>query len=260
MPEFIETTPDYPSLTSLRDKHVLVLGGGLGIGRQTGLAAAALGARVSVLDHDPDRAKSVAAEVNGLALSGDVTVRAELERCLTEAVEAHGPLHGLADIVGISGSQPLTEITDDDWRRGLDLNLTHVFLALQLASRVMTDGGSMVFVGSVNGVRSSPNQAVYGAAKAGLMNLVATASLELAPSIRVNAVAPGQTATPRVAQRHPEPDYYEKAGLQVPLRRVGQTSDIASTILFFLSDLSSWVTGQTLVVDGGAGRKYQYDL
>jgi NAD(P)-dependent dehydrogenase (short-subunit alcohol dehydrogenase family) len=101
---------------------------------------------------------------------------------------------------------------------------------------------------------------VYGAAKAGLVNLVSTASLELGPDIRVNVVAPGQTATPRVAERHPEPDYYDRAAGQVPLGRVGRTSDIASAILFFLTDLSAWITGQTLVVDGGAGRKFAYNL
>ena len=260
MSEFIEITPDYSEMLSLAGKHVLVLGGGLGIGRQTCLAAAALGANVSVVDYAPERASSVAEEVKRFALQADVTRREDVERFVQSAVEHFGPLHGLADIVGIAGFSPLQSVTDEDWRRGLDINLTHAFLAVQIASRAMTEGGSMVFVSSVNGVRSSPNQIAYGAAKAGLMNLVATASLALAPSIRVNAVAPGQTATPRVAQRHPEPGYYEKAGLQVPLGRVGQTSDIASTILFFLSDLSGWVTGQTLVVDGGAGRKYQYDL
>ncbi|MET0144817.1 MAG: SDR family oxidoreductase, partial [Ilumatobacteraceae bacterium] len=98
----------------------------------------------------------------------------------------------------------------------------------------------------------------YGAAKAGLMNLAGTAALELGPEVRVNVVAPGQTVTPRMAVRHPEPGYYEEKGAVVPLGRVGEPSDIASSILFFLSDLSQWVTGQTLVVDGGSGRLYQY--
>lgn len=260
MTSFIETTPDYPALLSLEGKHVLVLGGGLGIGRQTSIAAASVGANVSVVDNDPDRARAVAKEVNGLALTGDVTSRDDVEEFVAEAVDHFGPLHGLADIVGISDWGPLTEVTDEHWQRGVDLNLKHVFLAVQIASKAMTTGGSMVFVGSISGLRSSPNHGVYGAAKAGLMNLVGTAALELGPAIRVNVVAPGQTATPRVAARHPEPDYYEKAAKQVPLDRVGEPRDIASAILFFLTDLSQWVTGQTLVVDGGAGRKYQYNL
>ncbi|MFD3582414.1 SDR family NAD(P)-dependent oxidoreductase [Streptomyces sp. NPDC058683] len=255
-----ELTPDYRGLIDLKGRHVLVLGGGLGIGRQTCLAAANVGARVSVVDRDPERAAAVADEVDGLALTGDATDRADVERLVAEAVARFGPLHGLADIVGISDNGPLGEVTDELWQRGLDLNLRHVFLALQIGARAMTEGGSMVFVGSVSGLRSAPHHAVYGAAKAGLVNLVSTASLELGPDIRVNVVAPGQTATPRVAERHPEPDYYDKAAAQVPLGRVGRTSDIASAILFFLTDLSAWITGQTLVVDGGAGRKFAYHL
>lgn len=255
---FTELTPDYQGLLDLKGRHVLVLGGGQGIGRQTCVAAASVGAHVSVVDADPVRAEAVAEEVGGLALVGQVTDRGEVERLVAEAVARFGPLHGLADIVGLSENGPLLEVTDERWQRGLDLNLRHVLLALQIGARAMTEGGSMVFVGSVSGLRSAPGHAVYGAAKAGLANLVSTAALELSPAIRVNSVAPGQTATPRVAERHPEPDYYEKAGARVPLGRVGATSDTASAILFFLTDLSRWITGQTLVVDGGMGRNFPY--
>lgn len=260
MAGFTETTPDYPNLLSLRGKHVLVLGGGLGIGRQTCVAAASVGAHVTVVDNDADRARAVAAEVGGLALVGDATDRPDVERIITSAVERYGPLHGLADIIGISTWGRVDTLTDDDWQRDLDLNLRHVFLALQLGSKAMTAGGSIVLVGSISGLRSAPNHAAYGAAKAAVSNLASTAAIELGPDIRVNVVAPGQTATPRVAQRHPEPEYYEKQALQVPLGRVGESRDIASAILFFLTDLSSWITGQTLVVDGGAGRKFAYSL
>ncbi|MFG2943463.1 SDR family NAD(P)-dependent oxidoreductase [Streptomyces sp. NPDC048282] len=253
-----ELTPDYRELLDLTGRHVLVLGGGLGIGRQTCLAAASVGARVSVADADEARAKAVAEEVGGLALTGDATVRADVERIFAEAVRRFGPVHGLADIIGIADNGPLSEVSDELWQRGLDLNLRHAFLALQVGAKAMEEGGSMVFVGSVSGLRSAPGHAVYGAAKAALSNLVSTACLELGPDIRVNVVAPGQTATPRIAERHPEPDYYERAGARVPLGRVGSTSDIASAILFFLSGLSGWITGQTLVVDGGTGRKFAY--
>lgn len=260
MTQFVEVTPDYRSLLSLMDRHVIVLGGGMGIGRQTSLGAAALGANVTVVDTDPDRAAAVAREAGGLALTADITQREDLARVIAASVERFGPLHGLADIVGISEFGPLNDVDDEGFRRGIDLNLTHAFLALQLGSRAMTEGGSLVFVASVSGLRSAPNHGIYGAAKAGLMNLVGTAAVELGPAVRINAVAPGQTATPRVSQRHPEPDYYDRAARGVPLGRVGQPGDIASAIMFFLSDLSSWVSGQTLVVDGGAGRKYQYSL
>ncbi|MFK0287475.1 SDR family NAD(P)-dependent oxidoreductase [Streptomyces sp. NPDC090499] len=253
-----ELTPDYRGLIDLTGRHVLVLGGGLGIGRQTCLAAAGVGAKVSVVDADRKRAEAVAEEVGGLALTGDATVRADVERIFGDAVERFGPVHGIADIIGIADNGPLGDVTDELWQRGLDLNLRHAFLALQIGAKAMPEGGAMVFVGSVSGLRSAPGHAVYGVAKAGLSNLVSTACLELGPGIRANVVAPGQTATPRIAERHPEPGYYERAGARVPLGRVGATSDIASAILFFLTDLSAWITGQTLVVDGGTGRKFAY--
>ncbi|MFF3567584.1 SDR family NAD(P)-dependent oxidoreductase [Nocardia jiangxiensis] len=258
MSTFIDTTPDYSSLLSLAGRHVLVLGGGLGIGRQTSHAAASLGAKVSVVDTDPERAAAVAEEVGGLAITGDATDRADVERIFAEAIAAFGPLHGLADIIGISDSGPLAQTDDETWQRTLDLNLRHVFLAVQVGSKAMTEGGSMVFVGSISGTRSAPNHGVYGAAKAGVVNLARSAALELGPGIRVNVVAPGQIRTPRVAARHPEPDYYDQVGKLVPLGRVGEPHDIASAIAFFLSDLSQWITGQTLVVDGGTGRKFPY--
>lgn len=255
-----EVTPDYANLLKLEGRHVLVLGGGLGIGRQTALGARELGAHVTIVDNDASRAESVAAEVDGLALSGDATDRASMEQMFSAAVERFGPIHGIADIIGMSTWGRVDELTDEDWQRDLDLNLRHVYLALQIGSKAMAERGSIVFVGSISGLRSAPNHGAYGAAKAAVSNLASTASLELGPAIRVNVVAPGQTATPRVALRHPEPEYYEKQAQQVPLARVGESRDIASAILFFLSDLSSWVTGQTLVVDGGAGRKFQYSL
>ncbi|ALJ18856.1 SDR family NAD(P)-dependent oxidoreductase [Microbacterium sp. No. 7] len=258
MAEYIEETPDYPTLMRMDGRHVVVLGAGQGIGRQTAVGAASLGARVTCVDLDRERAAAVAAQVGGIALSGDATVRDDMQRIVDDAVAAHGPVHGVADIIGLAQWGSIDAIDDDNWYRTLDLNLRHAFLALQLCSRAMTEGGSMAFVGSVSGFRSAPHHAAYGAAKAGLMNLIGTAAVELGPDIRVNVVAPGQTVTPRQAVRHAEPGYYEERARLHPLGRVGRPCDIASALLFFLSDLSSWVTGQTLVVDGGAGRNYQY--
>jgi NAD(P)-dependent dehydrogenase (short-subunit alcohol dehydrogenase family) len=261
MPDPTDYT-DYARLTRLDGRHVIVLGGGLGIGHQTSLAAASVGAKVTVVDTDAERAKRVADEVGGLALVGDATKREDVERLVGESVDRFGPLHGLADIIGISDFATLDATDDAIFDRGVDLNLRHAFLAVQIGARAMTDGGgAMVFVGSISGIRSSPKHAVYGAAKAALSNLATSAAVELGPAgIRINVVAPGQTRTPRVELRHPEEDYYERAARPVPLRRVGEPSDIASAMLFFLSPMSAWVTGQTLVVDGGTSKNYPYPM
>lgn len=262
MPDPADRTIDYASRLRLDGRHVLVLGGGLGIGHQTCAAAAAVGANVTIVDTDAERAKRVADEVGGLPLVGDATRRADVDRVVAEAVDRFGPLHGLADIIGISTFATIEATDDDIFDRGIALNLRHVYLAVQIGARAMTDGGgAMALVGSISGARSAPHHAIYGAAKAAVSNLAASAAVELGPAgIRVNVVAPGQTYTPRIAQRHPEPDYYESASQLVPLRRVGQPDDIASAMLFLLSPLSSWVTGQTLVVDGGTGSKYPYPI
>ncbi|MBB3665593.1 NAD(P)-dependent dehydrogenase (short-subunit alcohol dehydrogenase family) [Prauserella sediminis] len=257
-----EEPTDYADRLRLDGRHVLVLGGGLGIGHQTAAAASALGANVTVVDTDAERAKRVADEVGGLALVGDATRRADVERVVSESVDRFGPLHGLADIIGISTFASIEDSDDDVFDRGIALNLRHVYLAVQIGARAMTDGGgSIALVGSISGTRSAPKHAIYGAAKAAVSNLAASAAVELGPqSIRVNVVAPGQTYTPRIAERHPEAGYYDEASKLVPLGRVGMPDDIASALLFFLSPLSGWVTGQTLVVDGGTGSKYPYPM
>ena len=179
-----------------------------------------------------------------------------------EAGAALGRMHGLVDIIGMAQYADLVDLEDQSWDWHHDIVLRHAFLAVQLGGRAMaaSGGGVMVFVASVSGITSAPLHAAYGAAKAGLMSLVRTAAVELGPSaIRVNAVAPGVVWTPRVSK------YLGEEGLarnnaNTPLRRVALPSDIAAALLFLSSDMSSYVTGQTLVVDGGVGAKFPYPM
>jgi NAD(P)-dependent dehydrogenase (short-subunit alcohol dehydrogenase family) len=121
-------------------------------------------------------------------------------------------------------------------------------------------GGTMTFVASVSGFTSAPRHAAYGAAKAALMALVKSAAVELGPKgIRVNAVAPGVVWTPRVSAFLGEAGK-ERNSANAPLRRVAQTANIASALLFFTSDLAGYVSGQTLVVDGGVSAKFPYPM
>ncbi len=254
--------PDYPGLLRLDGRRLVVIGAGLGIGRQTAHALASAGARVCCVDVEGDRAADVANEIDGVAAVGDATQRADTERVLAEASAALGGLDGIVDIVGMARYAQVVDVTDEDWAWQFDIVLRHAYLALQLGGRALaaSGGGAMVFVASVSGITSAPRHAAYGAAKAGLMSLVRTAAVELGPDgVRVNAVAPGVVWTPRIAEFLGD-DGRRRNEDNTPLRRVAQTSDIAAAILFLMSDLAAYVTGHTLVVDGGVGAKFPYPM
>ena len=181
--------PDYQGLLRLGGRGFVVLGAGQGIGRQAAHALAGAGARVACVDLEADRAVAVAAEIDGVALTGDMTDRDQAERVLTDAAERLGGLYGVVDIIGMAQFSALLDVSDDEWAWHFDIVLRHAYLAVQLGGRLLADGGVMVFVASVSGLTSAPRHAAYGAAKAGLMSLVRTAAVELGPAgVRVNAV------------------------------------------------------------------------
>ncbi len=253
--------PDYAGRIRLDGRRFVVLGAGQGIGRQTAHALAAVGARVACVDLDAIRAREIAQEVGGVALVGDATKRADMQAIIDGAVAALGGLDGLVDIIGMARYEALTDVDDADWDWHHDIVLRHAYLAVQLGGRVLAErGGVMVFVASVSGITSAPNHAAYGVAKAGLMSLVRSAAVELGPShVRVNAVAPGVVWTPRVSELL-GPDGRARNEVNTPLRRIAEPADIAAPILFLCSDLSAFVTGQTIVIDGGVGAKFPYPM
>lgn len=254
--------PDYPGLLRLDGRCFVVLGAGQGIGRQAAHALASVGARVLCVDKDEGLAADVAAEVDGIPWVGDATVRSEVERLFADVSARVGRIHGLVDIIGMARYADLVDTDDELWAWHHDIVLRHAFLAVQHAGRAMADagGGTMVFVASVSGLTSAPRHAAYGAFKAGLMSLVRSAAVELGPrGVRVNAVAPGVVWTPRVSAYLGE-EGRARNEANTPLRRVAEPGDIAAAILFLASDLAAYVTGQTLVVDGGVGAKFPYPM
>lgn len=245
--------PDFSRLLRLDGRNFIVVGAGQGMGRMTSHALASQGAKVLCVDINAALAEEIAAEVGGVPCVADARKAEGAESIVTSARRAFGRIHGVTDIVGMARWNRIVDTTDEDWDWSLDMNLRHVFYMARHAGRAMIEdggGGSMVFVASVDGISSAPFHVGYGAAKAGLLSIVRTASVEFRKhQIRVNAVAPGGVATPRMLQMRGAASMDELAtgALDDPAR----TWDIASAILFLSSDLSAHVTGQTLAVDGG---------
>lgn len=254
--------PAYENMLRLDGRGIVVLGAGQGIGRQAAHALSRNGAKVVCVDLEEDRAGEIAEEVGGIAWSGDVTRRDDVRRLGDEAEKELGRIDGLVDIVGIARWAEVLDITDEDWDWAFDMVVRHAYLASQELGRrmVASGGGTMAFVASVSGITGAPMHAAYGAAKASLMAWVRSLAVELGPQgVRANAVAPGAVWTPRIAAMQ-GPDGQGRSAENAPLRRVALPADIASALLFLTSDLSSYVNGQTLIVDGGVSAKFPYGL
>jgi NAD(P)-dependent dehydrogenase (short-subunit alcohol dehydrogenase family) len=252
--------PDYLSLLRLDGQVVVVLGAGQGIGRQTAHAMSHAGAKTVCVDRIGPLADEIAAEVDGVPWAGDITQRESVEELFQFATDRLGQVNGLIDIVGLTRTAAISEFDDAAWDSQFDVVLRHALLAMQIGGAKIAEsgGGVMAFVGSVSGLYGAPWHAAYGAAKAALMHMVKSAAVEFAPDgIRVNAVAPGRIATPTILaqltqERRAE---YEE---QIPQHRMGLPADIAAVLLFLMSPISSYITGQTIVVDGGVGATSPY--
>lgn len=246
------------SLFKLEGKAALVVGGGQGMGESTAKLLARVGCRVAVADVVEERAERVAAAVAELgqpsaSIVGDVLDEAQAEDVVKRAEYELGGLDVLATVVGQASFNSILDMTPEQWDNDHRKNLRHFFFTARAAARSLiarNKPGSMVCISSVDGIQSAPNHASYGAAKAGLMNLVRTMAVEWAPhNIRVNSVAPGGTITPRLPAT-PERVKRTRDGL-VPAKRLGTTDEVGKAALFLLSDMASYVTGHTLLVDGG---------
>ena len=246
----------------LQDKVVAVIGGGLGMGQASCEALASVGARACVIDIDPERADNVAAKIRAAggqaeAFTADVLANDGPASCAAAVVERCGRIDGLVTIVGQAKFGPFLDMTREDWELDHRRNLAYFAFCAQAFARQMVaqgDGGAITAIASVSGTQSAPNHAAYGAAKAGLINLVRSMAVELAPhGIRVNAISPGSIRTPRLSS--PEMAKVIAESL-VPFKRQGRTDEIASAVLFLTSQMASYVTGHNLCVDGGFMAQY----
>jgi NAD(P)-dependent dehydrogenase (short-subunit alcohol dehydrogenase family) len=256
------TGSDMQQHFGLEGEPALVVGGGYGTGRLTALRLAEAGARVAVVDLDRERAAHVAEEVGGHAIVADVRDDAQVNAAVNEAHDVLGGLTRVANIVGLVDMRPFLDTDAAHWEAQLRMNLFSQLLVCHAAGRHMVAdgaGGAIAMVASVSGIYGARNQVIYGIAKAGVMSLARTLADEWGPhGIRVNCVAPDITAVPRLVDGMgvPEAEAFATfdamaAAEGVPLQRFGRPEELAGPLLFLLSDLSSFMTGQTLVVDGG---------
>jgi len=239
---------------SLEGRVAVVTGGGSGIGRGISTAFAQFGAKVAIWEKDPATAESAATEAGGLACAVDVRDADQVDCAMTVIFETFGVPTILVNNAGGVFASPLLETSPKGWDALIRSNLTHVLLCTQRVARAMVDsgcGGSIINVTSIEGFRAAPGYAAYAAAKAGVVNFTKTAALELAPhGIRVNALAPDVTLTEGILAIA-APGFEERASRMIPMGRPGHVDEMAGAAVFLASDLSSYVTGQTLGVDGG---------
>ncbi len=231
-------------------KHILVTGAANGIGLAISQAFAAVGASVCILDLAAERPAEVAQSFGARGFVADVTNRSSLEKALDQA----GDLDVLVANAGIGQTGSILNTGSDLWDRTLSVNLTGVFHTVQAGATRMLgrQRGAIVVMASTNSYDGEPDLLAYNASKAGLLGLVHTAANELGPyGIRVNAVCPGLIRTRLTAKSFGNSDVLSQYFRHIPLGRGGEPSEVAQAVLFLASDLASYITGTTLLVDGG---------
>jgi len=240
-------------------KVAVVTGAGDGIGRAIALALAREGADVAVNDVESERAERVSAEISAigrrsLAVTADVGQGSAVDEMFDRVISSFGTLDILVNNAGIGQRLVAEDITEADWRRVVDVNLTGVFLCSRAAIRVMKPRrrGQIVNVASIAGKRISIHGGVhYTASKAGVIGLTRHLAFELGPfGIRVNAICPGETLT-SLMERIGDPAVLEQSRRRTPLGRLATPEDQANAVLLLLSERAEFITGVALDVDGG---------
>ena len=242
----------------LTGKNAVIFGGGQGIGESCALSLAKAGCNVAVLDFDDVRAKDVAAQARkyggrSCAIHCDILDDDSITSAMRESGDQLGELDVIVTVVGRAQYTPSLDLTGAEWDLDHRRNLRYTFVAAREFANIQVRkkrAGVIIAISSVSGLQSAPQHVAYGAAKAGLVNLVKSLAVEWAQhSIRVNGIAPGSIATP---SRPDTDEWRERVGKSlIPMKRRGHVDEVGNAVVFLASAMATYVTGHTLAVDGG---------
>lgn len=251
-------------MISFAGKTALVTGGGAGIGRAIAEGLGKLGARVAVAEIDPARVEAVRAAlaeagIEALVSATDVRDTTQVEALMSQIDQRFGGLDILVNNVGdfLGVAKPFASTTEAEWDALYAINLRHMFIVTRAALPLLRKGGpggSIINISTIEAFRGIPMCPIYSAFKAGVTGFTKSMALELGPEgIRVNAIAPETTETEQVKpSQFVKPQYRDHVQRWIPLGRFGEASDAAGCAIFLASELSAWVTGTTIHMDGGA--------
>lgn len=260
-------------MSNLKDQSIVITGAAMGLGFATAQEAAAQGAKLTLVDYNKEGLENAAKEIkaayadaNVLTVVADVSNEEQVKNYVNKAVEAYGRIDGFYNNAGIEGRQaPMTEYDLGIFKKVIDINLMGVYYGMRYILPIMQkqEYGRIVNVASVGGIRGVMNQSAYVASKHAVSGMTKNAALEYGRyGIRTNAIAPGAILTPMVAeafkQVNPEnpkkaEDEYAQAN---PTKKLGQPEEVAKVVAFLLSKDASYVSGQTIAIDGGESNSY----
>jgi len=246
----------------LKGKVAIITGARRGMGKSHALALAKAGAKVVVSDISQEECEKVVEEIKkakgeAMAIKCDVSKKAEVDEMIKKTIDEFGRVDILVNNAGICQFKPFLDLTEDDWDRTININLKGYFLCAQAASKEMVKQKSGVIVNIASIAMGQvgvgfPTLAHYCASKGGIVGMTETMALELAPyGIRVNAISPGAIETPMIDPLKSDPKTMEGTLSQIPLHRTGKPEEVSNLVLFLASDSSSYMTGSTVVIDGG---------
>lgn len=240
-------------MRGLEGKTVLITGGASGIGAAAAARFLLEQASVCVVDRDAAACRAIQQRLPGLAgtLAADVSSLEQVRAAFAAATERMGGVDVVINNAGISIRHAFLDITPEEWQQVLDVNLTGVFYVAQTAARRMIErgGGVILNTASTNGIVGYPNYADYNASKAGVIELTRSMALELAPTVRVNAVAPGYVLTPMQRAEYTA-EMLAELNRKIPLGRHAAPEEVAALFAFLASEDAAFISGQTFTIDG----------